>query len=101
MQDLAAALISFVLLDPLGAEVRERLEAARAPQAVVSEVVSCIEKAGPALAVRAWSEPLWIATTAFSVWTGTASVEAVAAEAAPACAPAIRSAAPFLRGEQA
>lgn len=101
MQDLFAALISLFLIDPLSAEVRERLEAAQAPQAIVSDVASCIEKSAPALAARAWSDPWWVASTSFSVWAGTASLETVAAEAAPACAPVLRTAAPFLRESEA
>lgn len=100
MQDFIAALISFFLVEPLGAEVRERLEAARAPQAIVSQMLTCIEASAPALAERAWSDPWWAASASFGLWAGTASLESVTAEAAPACLPVIRSAAPFLRDRE-
>ena len=101
MQDLFAALISLVLVQPLETELRDRLEAARAPQAAVAEVAACIQTSAPALAQRAWSDPWWVASTSLRVWIGTASPEAVAAEAAPACAPAIRAVAPYLNASEA
>ena len=99
MQDLFAALVSFFLIEPLQAEMADKLAAARAPQAIVSNVASCIDGAAPALVQRAWSDPWWVASTSFSVWVGAASLEEVAARAVPACTPAVRAAVPFLRGD--
>lgn len=100
MQAFIAALISFFLIEPLGTEFRDRLEAVRAPQAIITGITTCIERATPALADRAWSDPWWFATTSFNVWTGLASLETVTAEAAPACSDVVRSAAPFLREQE-
>ena len=47
MQDLIAALVSFFLIEPLQAEMADKLAAARAPQAIVAEVTACARDAAP------------------------------------------------------
>ena len=97
MYDLIALLVSLILMQPLQAGIEERLEAARAPQAVVQQVAQCAAAATPASVDRAWSDPWWAVTTVVGVWVGTASSESVLSEAAPApCGPAIAAARPFL-----
>lgn len=101
MADIVAALVSLLLVQPLQAELSERLSAARAPQAVVAEVAACARAAAPTMAQRAWGDPWWAASTVVQVWIGKAKPEAVLREAAPACGPALRSAAPYLTGQGA
>lgn len=45
MQEILAALLSFFLVQPIQAELQEKLAAARAPAAVVSEVTACVRDA--------------------------------------------------------
>jgi len=97
MTDLIAALISFLLIEPLGAQIRERLEAARAPQAVIAEVAACARAATPLIVERATSDPWWAASSAVGLWIGTTRPERLLTEAAPACAGAVQAAQPFLR----
>jgi hypothetical protein len=101
MQDIIAALISFFLIDPLQAQMSERLKEARVPPAFVSEIGSCARTATPVIVDRAWSDPWWAVSTAAGIWMGQTRPEAALAQAAPACAPAIGKARPFLRGETA
>ena len=96
-----AALVSFFLIDPLQAEMSKRLETAGAPPTIVADMASCGRTATPALVDRATGDPWWAATTAVGIWLGSTKPEAVLVEAAPACAPAIEAARPFLASRQA
>ena len=96
MMDLIAALISFFLIEPLRAEMAERLAAARAPQAVVAEVMACADAAAPRILERAVDDPWWAASSTVGVWLGSARPEALLFEAAPGCASAVEAARSFL-----
>jgi hypothetical protein len=96
LHDLIAWFVAVFLIGPLQSEVQSRLEAARAPSAVVSAVTECATAATPRLVERASADPLWAVGTAFSTWIGTTSPEAVLREAAPSCGPAMAAARPFL-----
>nr|AGS49884.1 long-chain-fatty-acid--CoA ligase [uncultured bacterium esnapd21] len=96
MQDFIAALVSFFLIEPLQAEMADKLAAARAPQAIVAEVASCARTATPLILARATSEPWWAASTAFGLWFGTTRPEGLLVEVAPGCAGAVQAARPFL-----
>ncbi|NNM73082.1 hypothetical protein [Enterovirga aerilata] len=98
MQDFVATLLSLFLIQPLQAELTERLEAARVPQAVVAEVAACTRQAAPRVLDRALSDPVWAAGSAIRVWFGAARPEALLVEIAPGCAPAVAAARPFLEG---
>jgi hypothetical protein len=98
LADILAFLVSTFLLGPLQSEVQERLEAARAPQAVMRQVTECGASALPGLVQRAASDPWWAFTTSVGVWIGTTAPEAVLREAGPACGAAMAAARPFLRG---
>ena len=95
-QELMAWIVATFLVAPLHASLNEALTAARAPAATLALVSDCAAAAGPALATRAASEPVWLVQTVFGVWMGTLRAEAVLGEAAPACAPALAAARPFL-----
>ena len=98
MQDLIATLVSFLLIQPLQAEMSERLSAGRAPQAVIAEVAGCARAATPLIVARATSDPWWVASNAFGIWVGTRRPEQVLLEAAPGCTSAVQAARPFLAG---
>ncbi len=97
MMEFFAALVAFFLTGPLQAELSEKLQIARAPQAVLSSVMACSKEAAPAIVERVLSDPLWAATQTFNVWTGQKKPESVLLEAAPGCASALEAARPFLR----
>lgn len=101
MQDLVAALISFFLIDPLQAKVTDTLTAARVPQAVLAEVTTCAREARPVIVDRATSDPWWAVSSIVHVWIGNVRPEALLADTAPACRPAIEAARPFLAGKEA
>jgi hypothetical protein len=96
MSEFITFLISFFLINPLQAEFSDKLAAARAPQAIVTQLSDCVVTATPALIERAFSDPWWAASSSFSVWTGQASPEAILVKAAPACGAAVEAARPFL-----
>lgn len=89
MQDLLAALIAFVLIDPLRAELSQKLEAAALPPAVVVEVVACAGKAAPAIVDRVLEDPVGAAWRAARFWSGAIASDALLADLAPECAPAL------------
>ncbi len=101
LDNALAALVSFFLIDPLQAEISQRLAAAGAPQTVVADVAACARTATPAIIERASGDPWWAATTAAGVWLGSTRPDAVLVEVAPACAPAVDAARPFLVARQA
>ena len=89
-------LVSIFLTGPLQSELADKLAAARAPQAVVTQLGACARDAAPALVERAVSDPWWAATSVVAVWTGFSRPEAILLAAAPGCAPAVAAARPFL-----
>ncbi|MEA1834934.1 hypothetical protein U8607_22835 [Methylobacterium durans] len=95
MQDFIAALISFFLVEPLQAEMAKKLDAARVPQAVLNDVTACAKAAKPAIVDRAMNEPSWAISSIVQVWIGMARPDAILADTAPACRPAIEAARPF------
>ncbi|BAU94052.1 long-chain-fatty-acid-CoA ligase (plasmid) [Methylorubrum populi] len=101
MPDLFAALVAFFLIDPLKAEMADKLAAARAPQAVVAQVSACARSAAPQIVERATADPWWAMANTFNVWVGSKGPEALLVEIAPACAGAVAAAQPFLTGRQA
>jgi hypothetical protein len=96
MQDMLAALIAFFLLEPMQQRIAEELAATRAPQEVVTSVVTCATEHGPQIVNRALDDPWWAASSAFGVWIGFADPAELLAEAAPECVAAINAARPFL-----
>lgn len=99
MQELMAALVSLILVQPLQREVANTLAAAQAPRDVAAAVANCAREHGPDIVNRAIGDPWWAASSALSVWTGLAQPSALLAEAAPSCAAAIELAEPFLNRE--
>jgi hypothetical protein len=98
IQDIIFALVSFFVVDPLQAELADKLAAARAPQAVISQVSQCAREATPVLAERVMSDPAWGVAETVRIWTGMTSPETVLGEAAPSCATAVQAARPFIEG---
>lgn len=98
MQDIFAALISFFLIQPLQAEVAERLAGTRVPQEVLTEVTTCMSAAAPVIIDRATEDPGWAVSNALGIWFGTTQPEAVLIEAVPSCESAVEAARPFLTG---
>ena len=99
-QELLASLVSLLIVDPLQAEMSERLAQARAPQAVIADVRTCAEASLPELAERAVAEPLWVVTTALNVWTGQTQPESILGNN-PQCEAALKSARVYLESRGA
>jgi hypothetical protein len=96
MQDLIAALVSFFLIEPLQAEIVEKLAAGRAPQPVIVDVTACAASAVPVIVERAYSDPWRTVSSTVLLWIGSAGPDTVLIEAAPDCASAVEAARPFL-----
>ncbi|MBU8541557.1 hypothetical protein [Falsiroseomonas tokyonensis] len=94
--ELIAWLVMAFLVNPLTAEVQSRLAEANAPPAVVAQVAACGASAAPVLLQRATEDPWWAIRTGLATWIGTTSPDAVLAEAAPRCVPAMQAARPYL-----
>jgi hypothetical protein len=85
MQDIIAALVQFFLVDPLQAELAERLAGVRAPQELAREVFACLRADSAAVIQRATADPGWTITRGLGLWTGLVQPETVLADAAPGC----------------
>ena len=101
LQELLAALVSVLIVDPLQAEMNERLARIGAPQAVIADMRTCAESSLPNLAGRATAEPLWVVTTALDVWTGRTAPEEVLGGTSAQCDAAIKAARVYLESRGA
>jgi hypothetical protein len=97
IQDIIVSLVSFFVVELLQTELSDKLAAARAVQAVISQVSQCARAATPVLAERVTSDPWWGVATTARTWAGTTAPETVLGEAAPSCAPALQAVRPSLR----
>jgi hypothetical protein len=101
LQEILATLVSVLIVDPLQAEMNERLAQTRAPQAVIANVRTCAEASLPKLADRAVAEPLWVVTTTLDVWTGRSAPEEVLGGTSPQCDVAVKAARVYLESRGA
>jgi hypothetical protein len=90
ISDIAAWLLALFVIDPLQAELRERLDTANVPVAEVQQSRQCVASHAPRLLQRAGDEPGWAVTTVVGVATGwTAPVQLLDAND-PNCSALIR-----------
>lgn len=101
LQELLSAVVSVLIVDPLQAEMSERLAQIRAPQAVIADVRSCAESSLPKLAERAMAEPLWAVTTTLDVWIGRTAPEAILGGTSAQCDAAVKAARVYLESRGA
>ncbi len=97
--DLFAWLFALLVVDPITADLNEKLAAVGAPAAVYEQVGRCAAEAGPALAQRAANDPWSGAVLAFEVAVGWTPASGVLANASPACGQAVAAAEAALAGE--
>ncbi|WP_114943458.1 hypothetical protein [Microvirga calopogonii] len=101
LQELLSSVVSVLIVDPLQAEMNERLARIRAPQAVIADVRTCAEASLPKLADRALADPLWVVTTTFDVWTGRTAPEQILGGTSTQCDAAIKAAKVYLESRGA
>ncbi|MCZ8181102.1 MAG: hypothetical protein O9309_18950 [Rhizobium sp.] len=82
-----ASLFAAFVVDPIEADIRQRLEEMQAPVQVVSQAGDCLRTTGPALIERAAGDLWWAGTTAVYVVTGLTSPAELLDANNPACAP--------------
>jgi hypothetical protein len=99
-QEFLASLVGLLIVDPLQAEMSERLAQVRAPQAVIADVRTCAEASLPGLAERAMAESLWVVSTALNVWTGQTASETILGNT-PQCEAALKPARVYLESRGA
>ncbi|MFM8356424.1 MAG: hypothetical protein ACKOBM_16190 [Gammaproteobacteria bacterium] len=101
IRDVLVLIANVFIIEPFQAEMSERLASAKAPQAIVQQVMDCAASA-PSLLAETFSEDLLgSALIVIKVAIGMTSTEAVLAAKAPACAAALAQARPFLEAEGA
>ncbi|WP_262030651.1 hypothetical protein [Microvirga sp. Mcv34] len=101
LQELLAAVVSVLIVDPLQAEMNERLSQIRAPQAVITDMRSCAEASLPRLADRAVADPFWAVRATFDVWTGRTAPEDILGGTSTQCDAAIKAARLYLESRGA
>jgi hypothetical protein len=101
LQEILSSLVSLLIVDPLQAEMSERLAQVRAPQAVIADVRTCAEASLPRLADRAMAEPMWVVSTALNVWTGQTTSEDILGNTTPQCGAALKAAKIYLESRGA
>lgn len=70
LSEIAAWLFALFVLDPLEAEMRQRIEKTSMPVEAIEQSRQCIATHGPRLLERAGQEPGWAVSTAIGVATG-------------------------------
>ncbi|TPP11533.1 hypothetical protein [Rhizobium glycinendophyticum] len=83
--DFFSWLFAVFVVDPIGAEVALRLDEAKAPVAVVSQVNDCLQTTGSALLDWAGKDAWWAVGTTISVTTGQIGLAELLDAANPAC----------------
>lgn len=101
LQEILATLVGVLIVDPLQAEMGERLARVRAPQAVIADMRACAESSLPKLADRAMSDPLWVVATTLEVWTGNTAPESVLGGTSAQCDAAVKAARLYLESRGA
>lgn len=92
MQDFIVSLVMFFLVEPLQADLNEKLAATNIPPAIVQEVTRCATNAAPTVAERVMSEPWWGVTTLVGVWIGMSDPIEAVSDAAPMCGQILKGA---------
>lgn len=82
-----ASLFAMLVVGPIEADVRQRLEDLRAPVEVVTQAGDCLRTTGPLLIERATNDLWWAGTTIFSVAGGFTSPAELLDANNPTCAP--------------
>lgn len=100
MQEFLTMLVTILLVDPILNEIAEALAAARAPQEIVSALMTCAADQGPQIINRALDDPFWAISSIVGAWIGFAEPTTLLAEAAPNCAAAIHAAQPFFDAKE-
>jgi hypothetical protein len=98
LDSIIELIVRLFIVDPLQAEISDRLSKARVPAAIISQVKSCTTSALPVVVRRVQDDPRWAVGIAIDVWLKRRSPEQVADDAAPACRPAVDAARSYLDG---
>lgn len=101
LSNLFSYIVQLFIVEPITAELNDRLTKARAPVAVISQVKACVSAALPTLARRVSNNPVEGVSLAADVWLKRVRIEDVVTGAAPSCGPLIESARPYLRQQAA
>jgi predicted ABC-type sugar transport system permease subunit len=96
IHDLFAWLLATFVIGPVQAELATKMQAVKAPAAIMQQVQDCVVNGTPALIARAVEDPFWGITTTISVVAGLTDAEAVLAGTSPQCATAIGAVKPLL-----
>ncbi len=80
-------LFAALVVDPIQAEIVTRLEQAKAPVAIVSQVNQCLGTTAPALIERAGGDLWWAGSTIVAVATGFTTPAELLDAGNPACGP--------------
>lgn len=77
ISEIAAWLFALFVIDPLQAEVRDRVAQANLPIEALQQSQQCVATHGPLLLQRATDDPAWATSTALGVavgWTSPAEL---------------------------
>lgn len=96
IHDLFAWLLATFVIGPVQAELASKMEAVKAPAAIMQQVQDCVVNGTPALIARAVEDPFWGITTTISVVAGLTDAQGLLAGTSPQCASAIGAVKPLL-----
>jgi hypothetical protein len=90
ISEIFAWLFALFVVDPLNAEMRERLQATNLPAETLQQSQQCVSTHGSALMQKAGNDPVWATGTAFGVVTGFVSPAQLFDAKDPNCAALVR-----------
>lgn len=89
LSDIAAWFITLFVVDPLQAEMRERLDRANASTEIIQQSQRCVASQTPQLLNRAGKDPAWAIATVVGFTFGWTSPTQLLDQADPDCAAVI------------
>ncbi len=89
ISDLIASVFAAIVIDPIQADVTERLNNLGASVEVIQQSRECLATAGPQLLQQAVDDPWWAGTTIIGIGTGWQSPADLLASKGPSCAPVV------------
>lgn len=89
--EFIGSVVAAIVVEPLQAEINQKIEQARLPVAVIQQSKACVASQGPKLLERATSDWGWATATAVSVSVGFSDPLDVIDASDPSCATLVQT----------
>ncbi|WP_197434417.1 hypothetical protein V6582_22875 [Agrobacterium vitis] len=87
--EIFATLVSFFLIDPIEADLRNRLASMNASASIIEQAQTCVRDSAPKLLHQALDDPSWAVASGLRISFGWTTPVAVVSEISPECRTAL------------